>query len=84
MALAAFLKLVKRGEIKTGERVVVISTAHGLKFTGFKRQYHGRKIEGMACRYANDIVELPNEYDTVRDAVLRKLDLRKEFRLEGF
>ena len=28
--------------------------------------------------------ELPNEYDKVRDTVLRKLDARKEFRLEGF
>ncbi len=84
VAIAAFLKLVKRGAIRKGERVVVISTAHGLKFTGFKRRYHAREIEGMPCRYANDIVELPNAYDTVRDAVLRKLDERKTFKLDGF
>ena len=36
VALAALIKLAARGEIKRDERVVVISTANGLKFTDFK------------------------------------------------
>ena len=36
VALGALVKLVERGEIKSSERVVVISTVPGLKFTGFK------------------------------------------------
>ena len=40
VALAALFKLVERGVIKSKDRVVVISTAHGLKFTEFKVGYH--------------------------------------------
>jgi threonine synthase len=46
VALAALFKMVERGEIKSSDRVVVISTAHGLKFTGFKVGYH----EGTLAR----------------------------------
>ena len=38
VALAALEKLVARGEIRAHERVVVVSTANGLKFTDFKVQ----------------------------------------------
>ena len=40
VALAVLFKLVERGEIQPDDRVVVISTAHGLKFTDFKVGYH--------------------------------------------
>lgn len=33
VALAVLLKLVERGEVKSSDRVVVLSTAHALKFT---------------------------------------------------
>ena len=39
VALAALEKLVKRGEVKKGDRVVVVSTANALKFTEFKVRY---------------------------------------------
>jgi threonine synthase len=64
VALAALEKLVTRGTIEGGHKVVVISTANGLKFVDFKVRYH----EG-AGRHANRPVELPNEYDAVRRAV---------------
>jgi threonine synthase len=83
VAIAAFLKLLRRGAIRPDERVVLISTAHGLKFTGVKRRYHAGQLEGVTPRYANEIVELPNDYGAVRETVLRKLDQRKEFRVEG-
>jgi threonine synthase len=69
VALAALIKLVARGEIARGERVVVISTASGLKFTDFKVRYHERALEGLKPAHANQPVELPNDYDAVRRAL---------------
>ena len=40
VALAALLKLVERGTIAAQDRVVVLSTASGLKFIDFKTGYH--------------------------------------------
>ena len=74
VALAVLFKLVERGQIKPHERVVVISTAHGLKFTDFKRRYHEGKLRGMAVRYANRPVELPADYGQVREAIFRALE----------
>lgn len=74
VALAALFKLVARGQIKATERVVVISTAHGLKFTDFKRRYHEGKLRGMASRHANRPVELPADYTQARDAILKMLE----------
>jgi threonine synthase len=75
VALAALEKLVARGQIKKSERVVVVSTANGLKFTDFKVQYHeGKLAEVPNPRYANHPVYLPNDYNTVRDSVRRLLD----------
>lgn len=74
VALAALFKLLERGQIKSHERVVVISTAHGLKFTDFKRRYHEGKLRGVKSRYANCPVELPADYTKARDAIFRALE----------
>ena len=37
-------KLVVRGEIRATDRVVVVSTANGLKFTDFKVRYHDGEL----------------------------------------
>lgn len=75
VALAALEKLVTRGEIKATDRVVVISTAHGLKFTDFKVGYHDHKargaLEGVEARYANPPLVLPAEYEAVSAAIDR-------------
>jgi threonine synthase len=71
VALAALLKLLACGHIDRRERVVVISTANGLKFTDFKVGYHARSLTAIESRYANPPVELPNEYDAVRRALDR-------------
>ena len=68
VALAALDALIARGEIKTSDRVIVISTANGLKFHEFKTAYHTAPA-GLARRFANPPVELPNDYDAVRRAV---------------
>ena len=45
VALAVLEKLVDRGDIKKRDRVVVISTANGLKFTDFLFKYHTDQIK---------------------------------------
>src|SRR5918999_1009284 len=69
VALASLEKLIARGEVKSSDRVVVISTANGLKFSEFKTAYHTGRLEGIAARHANPPVELPNDYDAVRRAI---------------
>jgi threonine synthase len=76
VALAAMEKLVARGEIRGGDRVVVISTAHGLKFVDFKVRYHELALEGIDARLANPPIELPARYAEVRDEMLRQIDQR--------
>jgi len=76
VALAALKKLVARGEITRGQRVVVISTAHGLKFTDFKVRYHESRLDGIRSTLANEGVVLPASYARVRDEIFRQIDRR--------
>jgi threonine synthase len=73
VALAAVNKLLARGEIRKTDRVVVISTAHGLKFTDFKIRYHEGEIAGVTSEYPNQPVVLPDDYDAVKRAVLESI-----------
>jgi len=72
--LAALVKLVQRKEIKSTDRVVVISTASGLKFTDFKIRYHESRIEGVVSQHPNRPILLPNEYEAVKKSVLSAFD----------
>jgi threonine synthase len=76
VALAALKKLVRRGEVPKGARVVVISTAHGLKFTDFKTRYHASDLPAVESRFANPPIEVAANYQSVRDALFRALDSR--------
>jgi len=76
VALVAMNKLVKRGLIRPSDRVVVLSTAHGLKFTDFKLGYHSMTLEGIAPNDPNPPIELPADYDAVRDRMLHEIELR--------
>jgi len=69
VALAVLIKLVKRKMIQKSERVVVISTANGLKFTEFKTSYHSRNLNGITSSHANAPIDLPNDYDAIRRAL---------------
>ncbi|HEX7842317.1 MAG TPA: threonine synthase, partial [Kofleriaceae bacterium] len=70
VALAALAKLAARGAITRDHRVVVISTASGLKFADFKVGYHEGKLADVpAPKYRNTPVELPEDYDAVRTAL---------------
>ena len=79
VALAALLKLVKRNEIKKNEQIVIISTAHGLKFTDFKIKYHENKLDEVNPKYVNLPVELPPEYEVVKKTIFEKLEAVNKF-----
>ncbi|HEU4578650.1 MAG TPA: threonine synthase [Polyangiaceae bacterium] len=72
VGLAVLKKLVQRGVIGKTQRVVCISTAHGLKFTEFKVQYHESALEKIQSRHANPAVILPPDYDRVSDAIRQR------------
>ncbi len=79
VALAALEKLAARGVIRPSDRVVVVSTANGLKFTEFKQRYHEGKLPGVeAPRFANRPVEVAADYPAVVDAFERALARRSE------
>jgi threonine synthase len=78
VALAALIKLLKAGKIDKSERVVVISTAHGLKFVEMKVKYHQKELD-FPCRYANQPIELPARLDAVKDVLKKALKERGRF-----
>jgi threonine synthase len=75
VALAVLIKLLKSRKIDESERVVVISTAHGLKFTDFKVRYHEGTLD-FPCHFANKPVELPPRVDAVKKALQQALQRR--------
>ncbi len=77
VALGALFKLREEGKIDKGEEVVVISTAHGLKFTEFKVAYHKKEIEGVVSQYANPIFEAPAKIGPVMDILKREMENRR-------
>jgi threonine synthase len=72
VALAVMIKLLKAGKIDKSERVVVISTAHGLKFVEMKVKYHQRELE-FPCRHANQPIELPARLEAVKESLAKAL-----------
>jgi threonine synthase len=73
VGLAVIEKLVKRGVIPKHERVVCVSTAHGLKFTEFKIKYHESDLQGLTTQFANPPVNLPADYGQVVDAIRKRV-----------
>ncbi|GLT60796.1 hypothetical protein SLA2020_335460 [Shorea laevis] len=69
-------RAVKSGVIGPTERTVVVSTAHGLKFTQSKIDYHSKDIKDIACRFANPPVQVKADFGSVMD-VLKKYLLSK-------
>lgn len=72
VALAVLIKLIKAGKIDKSQRVVVISTAHGLKFVEMKVKYHQGELE-FPSRHANRPVELPARLDAIKEALAERL-----------
>jgi len=74
VALAALRKLVDRKVIRSNERVVVISTAHGLKFADQKIAYHMNKLDGIEPRYHNLPFKIKADATKVIDAMKRHVE----------
>lgn len=73
VALAALDKLLAKGIIDKDERVVVVSTAHGLKFTDSKIAYHEKKLHQCRSPLANDVIRIPANSDRVIDAIRSRI-----------
>src|SRR5689334_12342965 len=74
VALAALRKLVERKVIRSSERVVVISTANGLKFADQKAAYHMGALDGVKPSHRNKPVELPADPKRVAKAIARHVE----------
>lgn len=72
VALAVLFKLIERGVIRESQRTVVISTAHGLKFSRFKVDYHNCQLPNIVEKYPNPPLELPADYDLVQQQIKEK------------
>jgi threonine synthase len=74
VALAALRKLVEREIIRSHEKVVVISTAHGLKFADQKTGYHLGTLEKIKPTHQNLPVELGADAGLVTDTIRRHVE----------
>ena len=73
VALAALEKLAIKGVIKPKDKVIVISTANGLKFTDFLLKYHADDLEDVKSKNVFRPVELPADPDLIRKTIYEKL-----------
>jgi threonine synthase len=64
-ALYAAKSLAEQGVIKPDERVVVISTANGLKFSQMKTDYHSRRLKDIQVKYGNAPIEIEASVEEV-------------------
>jgi threonine synthase len=69
VALAATIKLVQSRVIPPSARVVVISTAHGLKFAEFKTKFHQGQLPEVNPTLENPPIHVPAEIAAVRAAI---------------
>jgi threonine synthase len=69
VALACVFKLREKDVIKSNERVIVVSTANGLKFTEFKLGYHEKSFPELDSRLRNEPIVLPAELEAVKAAL---------------
>jgi len=76
VALAVLLKLVEKQVISKTDKTVVISTAHGLKFSEFKVGYHQGTLPDVKSIYANRPIELEANADRVREVLFNELQRR--------
>src|SRR6267142_2662148 len=74
VALAALRKLVDRKVIRSNERIVVLSTANGLKFADQKAAYHMGALDGIKPTYRNKPVELPADAKRVARTIARHVE----------
>jgi threonine synthase len=78
VALAALRKLVERKVIRSNQRVVVVSTANGLKFADQKASYHMGRLDEIKATHRNMPVELPAEAEPVERAIARHVERARQ------
>jgi threonine synthase len=76
VALAVLIKLLNNQVISKTDKTVVISTAHGLKFSEFKVGYHEGTLPGINCRYANKPISLAPDAGKVKEVLEREFAKR--------
>jgi threonine synthase len=72
VALAVLTKLVEKQEISKTDRTIVISTAHGLKFSEFKVGYHEKTLSDVNCAYANKPIIMEPDVDAVKAILMEE------------
>ncbi len=77
VSLAVLRKLVEKKVIRSNQRVIVISTAHGLKFAGQKQAYHRNELAGIKAEFANRPVEVAGRSELVLDSIRRHAERLK-------
>ena len=75
VALAVLIKMVERKQILPDDRVIVISTANGLKFPDFKVAYHDVTPGEPPPRYLNTPLELEADYEKVLKQISTHLEI---------
>ncbi len=73
VAVTAFEKLVNKKVIKKNEKVVIISTAHGLKFVDFKINYHLERLEGISNKFSNHPIEMEASTDKIIQTIDKQI-----------
>ena len=76
VALAVMIKLLDKKVLSPKDRTIVISTAHGLKFTEFKTGYHGKSLDGIMGKYVNTPLEIPADAGIIRDTLEKEFSRR--------
>ena len=76
VALAAFIKLVENKTIDKKDKTIIISTAHGLKFSEFKVGYHESTLSDVNSKYANKPITLDADVDKVQEVLEREFKNR--------
>jgi len=73
VALAVLIKLLAKQKISKTDRVIIVSTAHGLKFSEFKVGYHEKILEGVKSIHANMPISVKPDADLVREVLKKEL-----------
>ncbi len=69
VALAALFKLMTKGVIEKKQKVVIISTANGLKFTEFKVHFHEGQIPGVNEKWRNSVHKSEAKFEKTMDLI---------------
>jgi threonine synthase len=77
VALTTLQKVKDQGVIGPNDRTVVLSTAHALKFTQSKVQYHSRELADISSKFANPLVHATDSFGAVMDVLCRNPTLAK-------